>query len=82
MSTYQIPELVPGDVVLLPTSHADETPGPITVSWVRESPDGTVCVGWHSDGRDLVRCLPLHVAALGAKLVSRRGSGRGMPLLA
>jgi len=66
MSFSPILELVPGDVVYLPISRDGTTQGSITVEWVREVRDGTLCVGWHAGGEDHVLCLPLDLAALGA----------------
>jgi len=69
MSTSPILELVPGDVVYVPISGDGTTQGPITVEWVQEERDGTLCVGWHAGGEDHVLCLPLDLAVFGAQLV-------------
>lgn len=69
-TTRPILALVPGDVVVLPTTDDGTTTGPITVEWVRESPAGTVCVGWHSPGQDHELRLPLDLAARGALLLA------------
>jgi len=70
--------------VYLPISRDGTTRGPITVEWVREERDGTLCVGWHAGGEDHVLCLPLNLAALGADRIppSRRSPSigpRGVP---
>lgn len=84
MSTSPILELVPGDVVYLPISRDGTTQGPITVEWIREERDGTLCVGWHAGGEDHVLCLPLDLAVFGAQLMSPHpvASGAGMPVQA
>lgn len=72
MSTCPILDLVPGDVVYVPIDRDGTTQGPITVEWVREERDGTLCVGWHAGGEDHILCLPLSLAAFGAQLVGSR----------
>jgi len=81
MSTSPILELVPGDVVYLPISRDGATQGPITVEWIREEREGTLCVGWHAGGEDHVLCLPLDLAVFGAQLMNPHpvASGAGMP---
>lgn len=84
MTISRIAELNPGDVVYLPIAADGTRQGPLTVEWVREERDGTLCVGWHAGGEDHVLCLPLNLAALGADRIppSRRSPSiapRGVP---
>jgi hypothetical protein len=65
-TTRPILTLVPGDLAVLPTTVDGATTAPIVIEWVREAPDGTVCVGWHSPGQDHELRLPLDLAAHGA----------------
>lgn len=69
--TRPILGLIPGDVVLLPTTVDGATIGPLVVEWVREDIDGTVCIGWHACREDHELCLPLDLAARGALVLSR-----------
>lgn len=68
MTTARIADLNVGDVVYLPIDPEGARQGPVTVDWVREESDGTLCVGWHAGGEDHVVRLPLHLAVLGAIL--------------
>lgn len=65
-TTRPILDLTPGDLVVLPTTLDGATTDPVTIEWVREAPDGTVCVGWHTRGQDHELRLPLDLAARGA----------------
>ena len=84
MSTARIADLTVDDVVYLPIAADGTTQGPITVEWVREDRDGTLCVGWHAGGEDHILCLPLHLSVLGAVLVPplRRQDRRHRPTVA
>jgi len=76
-TTRPILDLIPGDLAVLPTLDGTTT-GPVTIEWVREAPDGTVCAGWHTPGQDHKLRLPLDLAARGA-LVLVPGSATPAP---
>lgn len=75
-TTVPILALLPGDVAVLPATVDGATTAPVVVEWVREAPDGTVCVGWHTAGEDHELQLPLHLAAQGALVLSPAGAPR------
>jgi len=76
MKTYRVASLAPGDVAFLPIAANQYTARPVTVAWVREERDGAVRVGWRAEGEDHVLRVPLHLAAVGARLVAATRCGQ------
>jgi len=76
MKTYRVASLAPGDVAFLPIATNQYTARPVTVAWVREERDGAVRVGWRAEGEDHVLRVPLHLAAVGARLVAATRCGQ------